>query len=135
MVGEVHDSEMTILLRHTLFSNVILFGQSIPLEQIERLIAYAIEHGITSSLLLNQVGEHIEMSDWITTDMVRQTGQGTADVNGILNALCGEDLVFHESCDLRCLLSKAIDDTRPDLMYVSLPPRGSLPKQWQTRIL
>ena len=45
------------------------------------------------------------------------------DVNITILAVCG-DIGFHESCDLRYLLSTAIQTTTPQILYVSLPHRG-----------
>ena len=71
--------ELFSLLRYILFGNVLCLGKPWGLKHTEALLGCALNYQITRTLILQQVGEHIEVSEWFATEAIRRsrlTSQG-----------------------------------------------------------
>lgn len=122
LINSFDPIELYTLLRYTLFGNILCLGQAWNLERIERLLGYSMISQVTFTLVLHQVGEHVEMSDWLATEIIRRAGIEKVNVEGIIIQICGGDLEPYTMSELTKTVLESMDEARIGGILIALPP-------------
>ena len=110
---------------------MLCLGKPWELSRIESLTGYAIIYRITRTLVLQQVGEHIEISDWLAREAIRRSRRSsrglekTTTPEEMIIQACGWDLDPVILSELVYACGQAMSEEGTGGRLIALPPRGT----------
>ena len=67
----------------------------------------------------------MEISDWLSSEVVRRAKLGKINVGGIVLEICGEEAEHQIISELNSRMLEALEEAKVGGLVIALPPRGA----------